>query len=258
MSCCNRRLGPVHAEVRLGALPSPLIELATDLSIGIEAEQSGLEPRGRAARALGPDDRRADGDPRGARLQDAVDVLRVDPADGEPGQGGRSRRPAGRTTGRPARARRTPWSGWGRPARRPGSWRPRARRRRAARGRGSRRRSCAAAPRIRRASRIETSSWPRWTPSQPASRARSGRSFMIIGTRARAVTIRTSRARRSSSRSGMPLSRYWITSAPPAMASSTIQVRSPSVGRPPTRTISRASPSDRWAATAVMVSFSIV
>ena len=55
---------------------------------------------------------------------------------------------------------------------------------------------------IRRASRSERSSWPRWTPSQLASRARSTRSFMIRGTRACAVRIRTSRARRSSSRSG--------------------------------------------------------
>ncbi len=54
---------------------------------------------------------------------------------------------------------------------------------------------------------------------------------MIIGMRARAVRIRTSRARRSRSRSGTSFSRYWITSAPPAMASSTIQVRSPNVAQ---------------------------
>ena len=68
---------------------------------------------------------------------------------------------------------------------------------------------------MRRASVGGTSSWPTWTPSAPASRARSGRSLRMKGTPRSAQTRRTTRARASSGRASSTLSRSWTTSTPP-------------------------------------------
>src|SRR5690606_39005516 len=74
----------------------------------------------------------------------------------------------------------------------------------------------ASGPRMRRASAREPSDWPMWTPSQPARRARSGRSLSRMATPwARATGARTSTAARTSA-SSAGLSRICRAATSPA------------------------------------------
>ncbi len=56
------------------------------LGIGIASSKAGFEPLRGAAGTVGAHDGRADGDPSGSRFEDAIEIVFIDSANGEPRQ----------------------------------------------------------------------------------------------------------------------------------------------------------------------------